>query len=666
NTSGLQKPVIYFFFDYQRQAEQTVDDFVATLLRQLASLSQEVFSAVEKLHNRFVFQSRRPSLDDLQSELRTAFQTITDVFVVIDAWDECESVKRAECANMLRGCLSRCIVHLLATTRDDHEVQALLNGDLNLRIRASAEDLSLYAKTRAVELAPNIKNNEGLVKNVIEGVIDACDGVFLLARLHMNSMQDHLTANEVKGTLTGLRKDIGSYISAYKATMERISGQKRRYGLAMRILAWVVHAKRPLSFGELNHALATRPGKRFIDGDDTYAKEVILSVCAGLVTLDDTYGTPVRLIHYTAQEYLFDTWMQWFPTESANIVDVCLTYLSFDDFKYPCLDWQALSSRHYHYTLFEYAAQNWAYHFKNKKLPREREETTTRMALDFLLDRSQVCSAVQALDRLSPEGYDLMCHGIHLTAYLGLEDLTMRLIAMGVEPELEDIGRRSPLWWAARQGHADVVKALLDTERVWVTRRDGYYTDPPDTYGQTPLAVAAGNGHEEVVQVLLGIVKTSVDQQDQQGRTPLSLAAANGHLNIVQILLDTRLVDVNKMDFYFLTPLSYAAKNGHEGVIRVLLAVPGIGVNCKDYGETPLIHAVTYSHEGAVKALLAAEGVDIHWEAPHRGNALDVAKHNMHTGIIGLLEAAGVSDTSESKRKERPKEGNTQRHGGRR
>jgi hypothetical protein len=169
--------VIYFFFDYQRQAEQTVDDFVATLLRQLASLSQEVFSAVEKLHNRFVFQSRRPSLDDLQSELRTAFQTITDVFVVIDAWDECESVKRAECANMLRGCLSRCIVHLLATTRDDHEVQALLNGDLNLRIRASAEDLSLYAKTRAVELAPNIKNNEGLVKNVIEGVIDACDGV---------------------------------------------------------------------------------------------------------------------------------------------------------------------------------------------------------------------------------------------------------------------------------------------------------------------------------------------------------------------------------------------------------------------------------------------------------------------------------------------------------
>ncbi|THX03518.1 hypothetical protein D6D13_07668, partial [Aureobasidium pullulans] len=417
SASGLQKPVIHFFFDYQRQAEQTLDDFVATLLRQLASLSQEVFCAVEKLHNRFAFQSRRPSLDDLQSELRSAFLTNTGVFVVIDAWDECESVKRAECANMLRGCLSHCVVHLLATTRDNHE------GDLTLRIRASAEDLTLYARTRAVDLPPNIKDNEELVKNVIEGVIDASDGVFLLACLHMNSIQDHLTANEIKGTLTGLRKDIGSYSSAYKAIMERISGQKRRHGLAMRILAWVVHAKRPLSFGELNHALATRPGKRSIDGDDTYAKDVILSVCAGLITLDDTYGTP-----------------------SADIVDVCLTYLSFDEFKYPCLDWQTLSSQHYHYTLFEYAAQNWAYHFKDRKFRRKGDCTTTRMALEFLLHRLSVCSAVQALDRLSLDGYDLMCYGIHLAAYLGLEVLTMLLIAATrVEPYLEDIGLRTPL-----------------------------------------------------------------------------------------------------------------------------------------------------------------------------------------------------------------------------
>ncbi|THY72511.1 hypothetical protein D6C94_06659 [Aureobasidium pullulans] len=642
SASGLRKPVIHFFFDYQRQEEQTVDDFVATLLRQLASLSQEVFSAVEKFHNRFVFQNRRPSLDDLQSELRSAFQAITGVFVVIDAWDECESVKRTECANMLHGCLSQCVVHLLATTRDDHEVQALLDRDLALRIRASTEDLTLYAKTRAVELAPNIRDDEGLVGNVIEGLIDASDGVFLLARLHMNSMQDHLTANEVKETLTGLRKDVGSYSSAYKAIMERISGQKRRSGLAMRILAWVVHSKRPLSFGELNHALATRPGKRSIDGDDTYAKDVILSVCAGLITLDDTYGTPVRLIHYTAQEYLFDTWMQWFPTESADIVDVCLTYLSFDEFKYPCLDWQTLSSRHYHYTLFEYAAQNWAYHFKDKKIRRKGDCTTTRMALGFLLDRFSVCSAVQALDRESPDGYDLMCHGIHLAAYLGLEDLTMLLIAaMRVEPYLEDIGLRTPLWWAARQGHADVVRALLGTKRVNVNRKDYYRGEWPYTYGQTPLAAAAGNGHEEVVKVLLATERTVFDTRDLQGRSPLSYAAENGHKNIVKILLDTGVFNINETnDWRSWTPLSCAAANGHEGVIRMLLAVQGIDVNLKDrFGQSPLSSAAMEGHGGVVKTLLEIDGVDVNSKDRSGQTSLSHAAENAHRGVIKMLLA---------------------------
>ncbi|THZ13932.1 hypothetical protein D6C91_07594, partial [Aureobasidium pullulans] len=307
NASSSQKPVIYFFFDYQRRKEQTAHAFVATLLRQLASLSQEVFSAVEKLHNRSISHSRRPSVEDLQSELQSAFQTVTECFVVIDAWDECEPLKRVECANMLRGCLSQCVVHLLATTRDDHEVHALFDGDPTLRIQAHVEDLTLYTAKRAAELAPNIRCDVGLVENVIKGVIDASDGVFLLARLHMNSINDQLTANEVKDTLNGLRKDTGSYSSAYEATMERINQQqKRRSDLGKRILAWVVHAKRPLRFEELNHALATRPGKRSIESGDMYAKEVILSVCVGLITLD---VETLRLIHYTAQEFFRDNWM---------------------------------------------------------------------------------------------------------------------------------------------------------------------------------------------------------------------------------------------------------------------------------------------------------------------------------------------------------------------
>jgi len=177
NALELQKPVIYFFFDYQRHTEQTLEHFVVTLLRQLACLSREVFNAVEKLYEKLAPQSRRPTLDDLQSELRSAFKRIEDVSVIVDAWDECEVLLRKECADILHDCSLQCVVRLLVTTRDNHEVQALFAGDPILKIQASVQDLELYTTKRATELREHIKKDEVLVKNVIARVVDASDGV---------------------------------------------------------------------------------------------------------------------------------------------------------------------------------------------------------------------------------------------------------------------------------------------------------------------------------------------------------------------------------------------------------------------------------------------------------------------------------------------------------
>ncbi|THZ17807.1 hypothetical protein D6C89_08594 [Aureobasidium pullulans] len=628
NTSSSQKPVIYFFFDYQRRKEQTADAFVATLLRQLASLSQEVFNAVEKLHNRFRSQSR-PSLENLQSVLRSAFQTVTGCFIVIDALDECEPVKRAECVNIVRGCLSQCVVHLLATTRDDHEVHALFDGDPTLRIQAHVEDLTLYTTKRADELAPNIRHDVGLVDNVIKGVIDASDGVFLLARLHMNSINDQLTANEVKNTLNGLRKDTGSYSSAYEATMKRINQQqKRRSDLGKRILAWVVHAKRPLSFEELNHALATRPGKRSIESGDMYAKEVILSVCVGLVTLD---VETLRLIHYTAQEFFRDNWMQWLPNETTAIVDTCITYLSFDVFKEgPCRNDDSLKSRLNQYKLLGYATRNWGHHLRDQDSLAETDRTTTETVLSFLEDTPLTLSGSQAMDMTVVELHERLhgahsggqgnrtkaliifhegMYGVHLAAFFGLEHLTMLLIEKQQDADIRDSHGRTPLWWAANNGFAGLVKTLSDTQSVNLNKGD---------------------------------VKNR-----SRTCTPLSIAANRGHEDIVQILLNTGHLSISKADDWGGDPLRDAAGNGHEGVIKMLLATKGVDVNSKDLGgRTPLIHAVRYGHERVVKALLAAEGVDVHWRGPLGKTALDMARRGSHAGIIRLLEAAGTSDTS--------------------
>lgn len=173
--TGSHDPVIYFFYDYKRRQEQRLGLFVAALLRQLASLSQAVFSAVEELYRRLEPHGQRPLLNDLQSRLRNAFQKVARVSVVIDAWDECEALTRVKCADTLRDCRLDCVTRLFVTTRDDHEVQALFTSEPVLRIEADIEDLRLYIESRVAELIPDIHGDIKLVEEVIKGVIDASE-----------------------------------------------------------------------------------------------------------------------------------------------------------------------------------------------------------------------------------------------------------------------------------------------------------------------------------------------------------------------------------------------------------------------------------------------------------------------------------------------------------
>ena len=104
--------------------------------------------------------------------------------------------------------------------------------------------------------------------------------------------------------------------------MERIEGQVAdSQELAKQTLSWITCARRPLTTLELRHALAVEVGEPKLDEENLPEIEDIISVCAGLVTVDEESDI-IRLVHYTTQDYFERTQRDWFPDAETNCEDL--------------------------------------------------------------------------------------------------------------------------------------------------------------------------------------------------------------------------------------------------------------------------------------------------------------------------------------------------------
>ena len=347
------------------------------------------------------------------------------------------------------------------------------------------------------------------------------------------------TIKAVKVALKKLSTGAEALVKAYEGVKDRIDGQAQEHcDLAKSVTSWITYAQRPLDTVELQHALAVELGGRELDQDNIPDVELMVSVCAGLVTVDRESNI-IRLVHYTAQEYFESIRTAWIPDAPVHVALTCITYLSFDTFA----SGRSSSEKKFQDRLkqnwfLSYAASYWGRHAGPV------QGKVKEAALAFLQDNALVSCATQVLRSFnSPYGYSVFTPtkttGLHLLAYFGLQDLMAYLLELGVETNSTDSNGETPLSWAAGHGHIEVVKLLL--------LQDGVDADSKDQRSRTPLSWAAENGHIEVVKLLLqsGV---EADSKDQRGRTPLSKAAENGHEEVVDLLLarddvDTRAVD---------------------------------------------------------------------------------------------------------------------------
>ncbi|KAI3326496.1 hypothetical protein HD806DRAFT_551522 [Xylariaceae sp. AK1471] len=481
--------IVYVYCDYKRQIEQTLENLLSSLLKQLAQSQASLPHSLKELYGRHKVKRTRPSLDEVSKALELVTVQNSRVFIIVDALDECQAFDscRTRFLSAIFNLQMKTGMNILATSRFIPEITDQFKGDISIEIRATKDDIRRYLRSRLPELPKFVTNQSDLQNEITTIITKTVDGMFLLAQLHFDSLIDKDTRKAIRKLLQKLATGSNTYDAAYESAMERITGQLQE----------------PLTKLELQHALAVETDEPQLDEDNLPQIDDMVSVCAGLITVDEE-SSVIRLVHYTTQDYFARTQSKWFPAAQLSITTICTTYLSYRNFAngYSKTD-EEFEERLRLHPFYDYVARNWGHH--------GREASACQNIYFFLQKLTQVQASSQALmvnNKFRYMNYSQMARkqmtGPHLAAYFGLNK---------------------------------VVATML---------RD-CYADVRDNDGQTPLLWAAWNGHEAVVRLLLATKGVNPDIRVKYGRTPLWWAARHGHEAVVKLLLATESVDPNHL-----------------------------------------------------------------------------------------------------------------------
>jgi hypothetical protein len=160
--------LVYFYFDNHDPNDQTAEDFVRSLLKQLLyherlHLPKNVTSLYDAVIKKG--KSAEPDRDKLINVLCDCFKAFDKVFVLVDAFDECaEEVKPLIMSDLRK--LPQTHLQLFLTgrngvfdsrsLRDDDDLPAWLNQASFMQMSASDEDIQLYLAAQLIKKGKDI------------------------------------------------------------------------------------------------------------------------------------------------------------------------------------------------------------------------------------------------------------------------------------------------------------------------------------------------------------------------------------------------------------------------------------------------------------------------------------------------------------------------------
>ncbi|KAI9765967.1 MAG: hypothetical protein M1840_006974 [Geoglossum simile] len=642
--------VAYFFCQHDIPESLKARTIFGSLARQLLCPIPDLTIAAEILHETV----SALDIERIFTLLQCAFPPDCKAYFILDGLDECNYTERKILIQQLRKLQETFTLVLCASVRLDPENALILSSEQFIATRITSipdENPDIEAFIEA-ELVSCIESKElvigdpRLILKIRDALLEGSQGMFLWVALQIKSLCFMKTDEAILQALADYPKDLSETFSRILLGSE---GSGKPY--QRRILELITVAHRPLTIEELREALSVVPGDTVWNLTRLFNDIFSTLTCCGSLLVVDEEELTVRFVHHSVKQFLLSGFRDSnniaFTIDSAKrkMADIIITYLSYGVFGtqlstmvVPQIRARSAPSRIIRSTL-------------------ESSCSVRNLALKLLESRKQSdCDIGPTLAETSKLFNSRSVDEFHFFSYAksywlqhilctsdqepAMYDLMLRLFQGNiVNTNAIDKDGRTPLWLAADNGYEAIVKLLLDSGKVDVNSRNNR--------GLTPLSWAAENGHEAIVKQLLDSGEVDVNSKNNRGQTLLWWAAENGQKAIVKLLVNSGKVDVNSKNNRGQTLLWWAAENGHEAIVKLLLDSGKVDVNSKDnYGQTPLLWAAKNGHEAIVKLLLDSGEVDVNPKDKHGQTLLSWAAENGHEAIVKLLLDSGKVDVN--------------------
>ncbi|EEU34232.1 uncharacterized protein NECHADRAFT_85502 [Fusarium vanettenii 77-13-4] len=724
----------YIYCDYMAE-DQSALDYVGALLRQLVNLSEEVSPEVVTLYKDHQPGSSPPStlLEGYGLALETEIRRFESVYIVVDALDECRDDDEGEFQPCTRARVLQTLgslgdkIHVLFTSRDERPAVSLPDPTMPIaimKVLATENDIRTYVQAR-IEGSQSLKHNtdSGLREDIKKTVAKKAAGMFLPAKLYMqilvNTANGHSRKSAIKKALRTLpqfdhTQILESYQKAYRAILKNIWFQGPfKVNLARRVLSWVIFTREPsgLTLPVLQQALLLEDAESPVGQNETalsgwdydindrdedeqdeasisddpsnssasthgdvILEETILSVCRGLITIDQV-SKHIRFVHYTAQTYFSNENVraESFPHAQSQLTESCIASLLSKEVDHP---------------FSRYSCRHWGHHAQMV------EEQFQDKILDLFRNREKMLSSFQlVVDSLSPawttephEPNNNSLPPLYVAAYFGLKLTATHLMS---EYGTLDILRKdcrgwNAMMWAVVGGSLNLVRLLFRREKDLLSNdiifsAAGSRVDEIQIskvyipHGKISLAAAlvpkAGlsftkalpkairpNTSDDVIRFLLDNIETErIDlKRESDGRTLLSVLAGNWQWDYVQILLE-RGASVDLKDTNERTPLLWAlqcprCKIKIDSIIVSEESSLSIGeIQCLEFPTTVSIKDYRVSEMTVEPFICKLIGNDLESTNDDGRTALSLAcESRFHTVVDKLLSKGARSNTKDT------------------